>query len=75
MANAQNSGNGPDRSYCYEMSLFHGQDCYISPAGRTEYHVSSKEASFLLRELDIGKWSWLEQAAGVSSTWSTETLP
>lgn len=30
LANTQNSGNGPDRSYCYEISLFHGQDCYIS---------------------------------------------
>lgn len=35
MAKPQNSGNGSDRSYCYEISLLHGQDCYISLAGQT----------------------------------------
>jgi len=56
LAKPQNSGNRSDRSYhCYEISLFHGQDCYISLAGQTEHHVSSMEASPLPRELDRGK--------------------
>lgn len=77
LANTQNSANGPDRSYCYEISLFHGQDCYVSLARQTEHHVSSWKLLFY-----PGSWtegnetsgrSWLERAAGVNSAWSTES--
>lgn len=63
LASAENSENGPDRSYCYEISLFHGQDHYISLAGQTKHHVSSAEAPLLPRELDRGKQNFRKEPA------------
>lgn len=63
LASAANLENGPDKSYCYEISLFHGQDHYISLAGQTKHHVSSAEAAFLPRELDRGKLNFRKELA------------
>lgn len=63
LASAPNLENGPDKSYCYEISLFHGQNHYISLAGQTKHHVSSAEASLLPRELDRGKKKFRKELA------------
>lgn len=63
LARAANLGNRPDKSYCYEISLFHGQDHYISLAGQTKHHVSPAEASLLPRGLDRGKQNFRKELA------------